>query len=223
MSEVLPAASSGMRGPPKGRARRELIQSLVPPGRMVIDVGCDHGHNTRALGGIGTERRAHRLPRYRQGLRLVVADGLLPFREVDVAVITGIGALQIGTILAAGPRPRLAILHAPDRPAALRRWCAANGWRIDAEGLAPEGRRFAEVMRVVPGEEPHRGLELDFGPKLVSDPLVRQHAAQLTGWWRGVLDEVAPHSPAKAAEARSWIAFLSRFVDTPPPTGAPLG
>ncbi len=174
-------------------------------------MGCDHGFIAKALGGIGTERRFHRLPRHRE-LPLVVADGLSCFREVEIAVITGIGAWQIGRILSMGPRPEIAVLHAPDRPAWLRRWCADHGWRIDAERLAPEGRRFAELIRVVPGEEPHEGLELAFGPKLGDDPLVGRHAAQLFGWWEKHLRRVEAHDDAKTAEARAWLAFLPRYL-----------
>ncbi len=197
-----------MSGPPKGRPRREVIVGLVPPGRQVIEVGCDHGHTAAALGAIATERRVHRLPR-RGDLRLVVADGLLPFRTVDVVVITGIGAWEIGHILSCGPTPRMAVIHAPDRPAALRRWCKRNGWRIDAERLAPEGRRFAEVMRVVPGDEPHEGLALAFGPKLTGDPLLPAHTRQLESYWSRVLERVHGRNEAKAAEARAWLEFLA--------------
>ncbi len=196
-----------MSGPAKGRARREAIAALVPTGRLVVEVGCDHGHTAALLGAIGTERMPHRLPR-RGDLRLVVADGLRPFRRVEVAVIAGIGAWQIGRILREGPRPDVAVLHAPDRPSWLRRWCAENGWRIDAERLVPEGNRFAEVMRVVPGREPHRGLELAFGPLLGREPLVAQHIHQLEGYWAGVLARVADHSPTKAEEARAWLDYL---------------
>jgi len=138
----------------------------------------------------------------------VVADGLSCFSRVAVAVITGMGAAEIARILRRGPRPGAAVLHAPDRPAWLRRWCALNGWRIDAERLAPEGGRFAEVMRVVPGREPHVGLELAFGPKLGNDPLLGPHTAQLSGWWRRQLERVAAHDASKAAEARAWLDFL---------------
>ncbi len=208
-----------MSAPAKGRPRREAIISLVPPGRTVVEVGCDHGHTAAALGAIGTERRVHRLPR-RSDLRLVVADGLRPFRKVEVAVIAGIGAAQIARVLDLGPRPDVAILHAPDRPATLRRWCAEHGWRIEAERLAHEGRRFAEVMRVVPGQEPHEGLTLAFGPRLIDDPLLLPHTRQLHGYWSSVLERVRDHSPGKAAEARSWLSFLEAVLaehPDPPP------
>ena len=203
----------------KGRARREAIQSLVPPDRSVVDVGCDHGITTAALGAIGTERRAHRLPR-RRDLRLVVADGLRCFRRVDVAVITGIGAHQISRILEAGPRPQVAVLHAPDRPPWLRRWCAEHGWRIDAERLAPEGRRFAEVMRVVPGVEASTGLTLEFGPLLPQDPLVHAHAAQLEQYWARVLEQVGDHNVQATIRARGWLTFLRDFRASTPSTSS---
>ncbi len=211
MCDVAAEGSSPVKSPAKGRARREVIISLVPTGRQVVEVGCDHGHTAAALGAIATERRRHRLPA-RRDLRLVVADGLRCFRAVDVAVITGIGAWQIGHILATGPRPQVAVVHAPDRPAWLRRWCADNGWRIDAERLAPEGRRFAEVMRVVPGSEPNQGLTLAFGPKIPEDPLAHAHARQLVEYWSSVLARVEGLNAVKSAEAREWLAFLERFL-----------
>ncbi|MFH1467724.1 MAG: tRNA (adenine(22)-N(1))-methyltransferase TrmK [Pseudomonadota bacterium] len=180
---------------------------MVPGLRPVVDVGCDHGFVARALGAIGTERRAHRLPAHR-AVPMVVADGLTCFSHVGVAIIAGMGAAAIARILSLGPRPQVAVLHAPDRPAWLRFWCAGHGWRIDAEGLAPEAGRFAEVIRVVPGEEPHTGLALAFGPLLVDDPLADAHAAQLSAWWRGIAAQVRGRDPAKLAEAEAWIAFL---------------
>ena len=91
------------------------------------------------------------------------------------------GARTIAGILDRGPRPALAVLHAQDDPPELRRWLAANGWHIDAEGLAPEAGRFAEVIRAVPGEESAEGLWLDYGPRLltVGDPLLLDHLDQL--------------------------------------------
>jgi tRNA A22 N-methylase len=173
----------------------------------VVDVGCDHGHITRAVGAIGTERHPRRLPA-RRDLPLVVADGLTCFGHVGVAIIAGMGAEAIARILTLGPRPEVAVLHAPDRPAWLRSWCAGHGWRIDAEGLAPEAGRFAEVIRVVPGVEPHSGLALAFGPLLPADPLADAHAAQLMGWWDGIATQVRGRSPTKLAEAEAWLAFL---------------
>ncbi len=200
-------------GPSSGRARRRVIAELVPDIPPIVDVGCDHGHVTASLGAVGTERLPGRLPR-RRDIQLVVADGLSCFRKVGVAVITGIGAWQIARILARGPRPALAVVHAPDRPGWLRLWCASNGWRIDAEALAPEAGRFAEVTRIVPGLEPHRGLLLEFGPLLLEDPLLAAHAGQLHGHWARILEATRGRAPHKWALARRWMEFLEPMMPT---------
>jgi len=194
-------------GPRLGRPRRQAILSLVPPGDIVVDVGCDHGYVTDALGAIGVERFPHRLPARRAGPR-VICDGLGCFARVDVAILTGLGAAEIARILEAGPTPGIAVLHAPDRPGWLRTWCAAHGWRIDAERLAPEHGHFAQVLRVVPGVEPHQGLLLEFGPLLKDDPLFPDHVADRTRWWTRQLARTEGRDDAKAAQARAWVDFL---------------
>lgn len=131
----------------------------------VIDVGADHGHVAHALGAIATERDPRRLGR--PDVRWVVADGLRPFREVGTAIIAGMGAHTIIGILSAGPRPSRLILHAQDDPPTLRRWLAANGWRIDDEVMVPEGRGYAAILLANPGEETATGLHLHYGPRLL--------------------------------------------------------
>lgn len=213
MYGVRPEASRSRRGPPDGRPRREAIVSLVPNLWPVVEVGCDQGWIASALGAIGTERHRHRLPERRR-IRLVVADGLSCFSRVGVAVISGMGAATISRILQVGPACEAAVLHATDRPDRLRLWCASHGWRIDAERLAPEAGRFAEVMRVVPGTEPHQGLDLAFGPLLGKDPLVRAHAERLLARWRTLRD--GPGRRAVEARASRWIAFLETLLVTLP-------
>jgi tRNA A22 N-methylase len=177
-----------------------------------VEVGCDHGLLASKLDAIGTERQRHRLPA-RSDLRLVVADGLLPFRRVGVAVVTGIGAAAIARILSRGPRPEVVVLHAPDRPAALRVWLADNGWHIDAEVLAPEDHSFAEIIRAVPGRELHEGLRLAFGPLLDADPLIHAHEAKSLARWMEIMERVKDHDPVKAEEALAWIAFLKTRME----------
>ncbi len=190
------------------RARRRLIASLCPPDRLVIDVGADHGHTAYALGAIATERAAHRVGR--RDVRWVVADGLAPFRRVEVAIITGMGAHTIHGILARGPRPEVLIAHAPDDPIALRRLLVASGWRIEAEGLAREGTHFAEVLRAVAGEEAATGLRLDHGPRLLegADPLREAWLAHNAGWWRAIADRTREASPDTHADALRRADFL---------------
>lgn len=199
----------------KGYPRRELLRSLVPPGSHVIDVGADHGRISASIpGAIATERMPHR--RSGPHTQWVVADGLAPFRTVDVAIIAGMGTNKIIDILTRGPVPRVAILHAPDTPRALRLWLAGHGWRIDAEGLAPEGGRFAEVIRAIPGEETAAGLELEFGPKLLTTPSphLAPHLEGLATYFRALAARLRDHVPDAAAAAEARATFAENHLPT---------
>lgn len=198
----------------KGAARRAAILGLCPRGGVMVDVGADHGHVAAALGAVATERQLRRIGR--RDVPWVVADGLRPFRRVDLAVIAGMGARTIAGILEAGPRPAVAVLHAQDDPPVLRRWLAAHGWRIDAEALAPEAGRFAEVIRAVPGEEDAQGPWLDFGPRLLagSDPYLRDHLLELWTWYDGLARSTADRAPERSARFRAQADFLrDRLAD----------
>lgn len=195
--------------------RFDAIAALVPPDlRPVVDVGADHGQVAERLGAIATERQPHR--RSARDLRWVVADGLAPFREVGTAVIAGMGWATIARILG-GPTPvRAAVLHADDDPPSLRAWLAANGWRIDAEVLAPVSeragahRRLAEIVRAVRGSEPATDLELHYGPRLLagSDPRLGEHLATARRRWERILEQCGSSAPAVTAEAGRHVAFL---------------
>ena len=193
----------------QGRARRAAICELCPAGEVIVDVGADHGHVAAELGAIATERHPHIIQR--SDVRWVVADGLRPFRRVDVAIIAGMGALTIAGILEAGPRPAAAVLHAQDDPIALRRWLAANGWRIEAESLAPEAGRYAEILRVIPGREAATGLVLDVGPRLLEQghPLLIAHLTQLLGHHRRLAEVTRPHDAGKHSRFQSMADFLA--------------
>ncbi len=197
-----------------GLARRRLLASLVPEAEVVVDVGADHGHVAAWVGAIATERQPHRSGR--GDVRWVIADGLKPFRRVDVAIVAGMGWRTIGRILEDGPRPSVAILHAQDDPPALRRWLASHGWRIDAEGLAPEAGRFAEVVRAVPGREAATGLVLELGPRLLdsADPHLRAHLEQLAGYWRSIAAKTATSAPGVHEEATERVAFLEARISS---------
>jgi tRNA A22 N-methylase len=157
-----------------------VLAQLVPAeSAFVVDVGADHGHVAAALGAVATERHPRR--RGREDLPWLFTDGLRGLRDVDTAILAGMGAMTIARILERGPRPRCAVLHAQDDPPRLRRWLKENGWRIEAEALAPEAGRFAECLRVAPGVEDASGGWLDFGPRLLrgDDPWLTAHLEQL--------------------------------------------
>jgi tRNA A22 N-methylase len=180
------------------------------PGWVLVDVGADHGHVAHALGAIAVERAPNRIGRH--DVTWVVSDGLTAFRHVDVAIVAGMGACTIATILARGPRPtRAAVVHAADDPQRLRIELAAAGWRIDAEVLAREGRRIAEIVRVIPGSEPTSGHRLRFGPRLLDgdDPLLVEHLTTERRRCAEVADRTAGRDPARHAEYASREKFLA--------------
>ncbi len=182
-----------------------LLVSLVPPGGTVVDVGCDHGHVAHALRAVGVERAPRRLPA-RPG-RYLVANGLAPFRAVDTAVIAGMGPATLLGIVDRGPQPRVLVAHCPDGMDRVRQGLADRGWRIDAEGLAREGDRISEVLRAVPGREPHTGHRLRFGPLLECDPLVEELAAHHLARWRQVAER-APAATEAHQRAVRWIKWF---------------
>ncbi|MCB9681360.1 MAG: tRNA (adenine(22)-N(1))-methyltransferase TrmK [Alphaproteobacteria bacterium] len=192
-----------------GAARRDALVRLCPAASLVVDVGADHGHVAHALGAVATERRPHRSGR--GDVPWVVADGLAPFRHVPVAVIAGMGAHTIAGILTRGPRPDVLVAHAQDDPPWLRRWLAANGWRIDAEALAPEAGRFAEVVRAVPGASDADGLTLAYGPRLLEgdDPHLRAHLLHTWRYTRRLHDATNGRDPARHATLGDHAAFLA--------------
>lgn len=176
---------------------------------MIVDVGADHGHVAHAVGAIATEAAPGRIGR--RDVPWVIADGLAPFRHVDIAIVAGMGALTIARILAAAPRPtRAVVVHAQDDPPVLRAWLAANGWRIDAEALAPEASRFAEVIRAVPGVELATGPRLAFGPRLLAggDPHLDAHLRHLHAHHARLAAQTASADPRRSAEEQAKAAFL---------------
>jgi len=180
---------------------------------VVVDVGSDHGHVAAALASehdlvIATERRSNRLPD--QSLLRVVADGLAPFRRVDLAIVCGMGPHSILHVLSNGPRPRVAVVHSPDRTDTLRRGLKGRGWRIDAEALAMENERCAEVIRIVPGDEPAEGHALLFGPLLLNDPLLSLHVQHVKAHWKRVAS-AAPPGTQGHQRAIGWLDWLARL------------
>lgn len=192
-----------------GLARRRVLADLVPDGvAWGVDVGADHGHVAKWTGLIASERQPHRAGR--EDVPWVVADGLAPYRTPPVAVIAGMGAHTIAGILDRGPRPDVLVTHAPDDPPTLRHYLASHGWRIDAERLAPEGSRWAEVIRALPGDEPATGLWLAFGPRLLEgdDPHLQAH---LRHTWAHH-DRVAATTKGKDAAVHAHHAERAAFL-----------
>lgn len=203
--------------------RLAAIAALVPPGSRVADIGADHAYLTIYLVGAGLAPFAvagdvHCGP-YEAARTAVAAAGLegrvsvrfgdglavVEPGEVTVAVVAGMGGATIIDILAARPAVAEAlsrlVLQPMQAAGMLRRWLAANGWRIAAEDLAEEDGRLYEIIAAEPGTAPAYDAVLhDVGPLLWSGrhPLLKKHLGNLLAHYRRVTGEMARSPQAEA-------------------------
>lgn len=154
----------------------------VHPGDRVADVGCDHGYlgihllktgiaasviasdvNENPLHSAVINARKYGVE---QQIRFYLSDGVqnIP-REFDCLVIAGMGADTIISILEAAPwlkssQYRL-ILQCQSKRPELRRYLNQQGYAIEQETLAQDGKFYYPIMEVTyqPGQ---RFLEHEF-------------------------------------------------------------
>jgi tRNA A22 N-methylase len=186
--------------------RMALIVQMAPKGKRCVDVGCDHGHVSAALSAVASEKEPHRLPR-RTDVPRVVADGLLGHKNVELAILTGMGPKLILKILDAGPSPEEAIVHSPQHTHVLREGLAERGWRVHREGLAPENGRYAEVLHIRRGAPKGDGYLLAFGPSFMEHPWGWTHANRLREDWSRLQSD-APSGTNAHRKASGWIKWL---------------
>lgn len=140
--------------------RLQAIESLVPPGVGLIDVGTDHGYLPLSLarkgypgalyasdigeGPLSAARRSARSAGLEDRIVFQLCDGLdlCPPESVDTIVVAGMGGDTICRILDRAEwcmDPRcLLILQPMTRPEVLRYWLANNGFAIETERLVED-------------------------------------------------------------------------------------
>jgi tRNA (adenine22-N1)-methyltransferase len=188
--------------------RLEALVALAHGGGFVVDIGADHGRVAAALGAVAVERMPHRVAGTDASVRWVVSDGLTAFRQVDGAVIAGMGARRIAAILTAAPRPGWIVAHADDEPGWLRRWLAEHGWAIEEEDLVLEKGRFHAMLRASAGIEPATGDDLEIGPRLIE----RRHPL-LAAWLDHERALLLQRASAAQASAPARADALQRRAD----------
>jgi len=192
------------------------IAAMVPVGSRVADIGTDHaylpiqlvasGIVSYAVAGevnLGPYRSAvDSVRRYNFSEKISVRLGnglaVLSPGEVDTVVIAGMGGMTIIEILS--ERPDIAkglsrlILQPMLAAGTVRRWLAANGWRLAEETLAKEDGRIYEVVAVEPGQmdvvEP---ILFDVGPLLWQQrhPLLKEHLAAQIAQLQKIVDRMS--------------------------------
>lgn len=157
-------------GLPMPGARLLEAAKLVRPGRVVADIGCDHGKlavylakSGRAAKVIAVDKRPIPLSHAKAlvlqtGVGPLVdcrlGDGFAPLApgEAEEIVIAGVSGETIAQIVSAAAWARDTSLHFVFVPATrvwfLRKWLCENGFAIEREVPVEENARFYTVLSV---------------------------------------------------------------------------
>ena len=179
--------------------RLEACCQFVKPGDRVADIGCDHGYlgiyllkNGIARSMIEADINEEPLNSARRNavkfgvkeqMTFHLSDGVQSIpRDFDCMVCAGMGADTMMSILSAASwlkdsRYRL-ILQCQSKRPELRQWLYNEGYRINRETLAKDGKFVYSIMEVVydPGH-PITHAETYITPQLIEDnhPLLPEY------------------------------------------------
>ena len=208
--------------------RLQTAADLVPPCRVMADIGTDHGYvpiylcqTGKITGAVASDIHDGPAERARvhigeEGLSrqisVRVGPGLstLAAGEAEGAVIAGMGGLMILRILEEG-RPVASrmdwfVLQPQNHGKELRRWLGTHGFTIEKEKLAREDRRMYQVLLVRHGVmAPLSPIEEETGAFLLrkGDPLIPDFLRGLIRKREWTIDGVAEDTDnEKNAEKR---------------------
>ena len=155
-------------------ARMKALVDLVTPGRVVCDIGCDHGFVSIYLVQKGLAARVYAmdvrsgpLSRARdhiaaygleQQIEPRLSDGFQNLKkgEADCAICAGMGGPLMIKILREGREKVLAmkelILQPQSEIGEFRKYLRINGYHIIKEDMVFEDGKYYPMMKVVPGE-----------------------------------------------------------------------
>lgn len=162
-------------------ARMKALVGLVTPGRVVCDIGCDHGFVSIYLVQKGIadkvyamDVRSGPLSRARehiaaygleQQIETRLSDGLfmLEVGEADCAICAGMGGPLMIKILQEGREKVLVmkelILQPQSEITEFRKYLRTSGYHIIKEDMVFEDGKYYPMMKVVPGELNRAGEE----------------------------------------------------------------
>lgn len=181
-------------------SRLRAIADLVPQGARFADIGTDHGHLPvwlllagRIDHAIATDLREGPLERARDTARRFAMEGRMGFHlcdglsairpgEADTVAIAGMGGETIASILEAAPWTKtdtLLLLQPMTGFAELRRWLQQNGYQIQSEHIACEGKRLYSIWRVTGGKMPPLTPAELWAGRQNTDPLRREYLTMI--------------------------------------------
>ncbi len=216
-------------------SRLRLIAAMAAGSRHLADVGTDHGYIPVYLAQTGGAERITASDvrsgplraamasarRYGVGDRIsfVLADGLDGVsRDIDTAVIAGMGGETIAGILERAPWLRESgvrlVLQPQTKTDELIRRLASFGYRLSDAVLAKESGRYYLVICALPGapEKSAAGAEA-LAPRLLfekRDPLLNGYLGSLIDKYRKIAAglERSKEGAAAAGEAEAILAEL---------------
>lgn len=197
------------------KGRLKAIADMVPPSDSLADIGTDHGYIPTYLVTKGTIERAIAAdisrPSLARAQALIKAEGLedriqtrlgdglaiLSIGEVDTIILAGVGGGLTSEILSRDREIAQATTTLVLQPMTaiedLRRWLAANGYRIFDEDLVKERGRIYEIIAVTPGyREITNDIYHDIGEFLIKKehPLLREHLSYKIRLAKRIIDEL---------------------------------
>lgn len=172
--------------------RLKAVASLVRNGKRVADIGTDHGYlvaylveNNICPVGIAADLRKGPLENARQTviqyglsdkIELILSDGLekIPENDCDDIVIAGMGGNLIADILARAAwvkNERINIIAQPMTHAeVLRQWYIDNGFSINKEATATDGKRlYCVISATYTGEKTEHNASFIYTGKIKPD------------------------------------------------------
>lgn len=219
--------------------RLQAVADAIPPGRIVADIGSDHGHLLIALAQAGLLKRGiagevNEGP-WQNADRNVRAAGLqhqiqvrkgngfdvLKAGEAEVVVIAGMGGHLITSILDRGlakvRRLERLVLQPNNGTEQVRRWLYHHGWELDGETLVREAGILYEVVTASMGDpdQPYRDMPMAMEGAFAVGPLLwkERHPllrSKLAADLEG-LDRILKGLEAgRSIEARQRLEFLKQ-------------
>jgi tRNA (adenine22-N1)-methyltransferase len=195
------------------KERLGFIYSKIPQGRVIADIGTDHGYlpisllrNGRCEKVIATDVKKGPLQSvFKNALKFAVkekmeirlGDGLDPieFDEAEVILICGMGGFLISSILRKGfqkaKKARSLVLQPMNGIGELREFLYTNGFDIYEEGLCQEdGKIYNLILARYDGVVREKSiLEITIGEKLLQneDPLLEDWIRKRVEIWKDII------------------------------------
>lgn len=210
---------------------------LIPSGSRVADIGCDHGYLgiyllTQGIARSTIESDVAPQPfesAKRNGAKFhtldhmtfCLSDGVRDIpRDFDVMVCAGMGADTMISILSDAPWLRdpkyRIILQCQSRRPELRRWLSDNGFSIQSETLAKDGKFIYPVMAVAyqPGA-PLTDAQCHLSPALLASgsPLLPEFYDRVVAGIRTSVAGLTRSGGDRLEEFQSILADLEALED----------